>query len=256
VDPDFVIHVESHVVSPPTEWEPHTHPAHELLWVRHGTLTARVADQLVTVSEGFGLWIPAGVPHSGRLTARIDLFDAFVAAHRTPAGFASPTVVAMTPLLESLLEHLASPDLPPDARARAEGVVFDVLAPSEHRFALRLPEDSRIAVIAEAILADPADERTLEAWARELRVSPRTITRAFRSTTGLSFARWRQAVRVHRSLTLLADGVPVHEVSAQLGYLHPSTFIDAFRRVMGGTPGAFSPAVVAPSAAAPPARMS
>jgi AraC-like DNA-binding protein len=111
-------------------------------------------------------------------------------------------------------------------------------------------------VIAEAILADPADERTLEAWARELRVSPRTITRAFRSTTGLSFARWRQAVRVHRSLTLLADGVPVHEVSAQLGYLHPSTFIDAFRRVMGGTPGAFSPAVVAPSAAAPPARMS
>lgn len=241
LDPEFVIHVESHVVSPPTEWDPHTHPAHELLWVRHGTLTSRVGDQLVTISEGFGLWIPAGVLHSGRLTAHVDLFDAFFSPRRTPPGLDSPTVVSMTALLESLLEHLAREDLDAGARARAEAVVFDTLAPSEHRLDLLLPRDPRIGVIAEAVLEDPADGRSLEAWARELGVSPRTITRTFRATTGLSFARWRQAVRVHRALALLADGTAVQDVSAQLGYLHPSTFIDAFRRVMGSTPGAFSP---------------
>ena len=52
----------------------------------------------------------------------------------------------MTPLLESLLAHLARTDLDAAARARAESVVFDVLQPSERQFALaaaRRPADRR-----------------------------------------------------------------------------------------------------------------
>lgn len=58
----FTIVAESHVVGTATEWEPHVHPAHELVWVRHGTLTARAGGQVFTVSEGFGLWVPAPSP--------------------------------------------------------------------------------------------------------------------------------------------------------------------------------------------------
>ncbi len=39
---------------------------------------------------------------------------------------------------------------------------------------------------------------------------------------------------------MLAEGLEVHAVSDQLGYGHPSTFIAAFRRVMGTTPGAYA----------------
>ena len=39
-----------------------------------------------------------------------------------------------------------------------------------------------------ALLADPSDERGLQEWAAELELSERTITRAFRGATGLSFA--------------------------------------------------------------------
>ncbi|WP_366513441.1 AraC family transcriptional regulator [Herbiconiux sp.] len=105
---------------------------------------------------------------------------------------------------------------------------------------MQLPGDPRIDAIAEALLADPGDDRDLEAWAGELRISERTITRAFRSSTGLSFAHWRQALRIHRGLAMLAEGLEVHAVSDQLGYGHPSTFIAAFRRVMGTTPGAYA----------------
>ncbi len=223
----------------PTEWSPHAHPLHELVWVRGGTLTSRVEDRVFTVSEGHGLWMPAGVVHGGRATAGAEFHDAFFAPDRTPFAFTEPKAIAMTPLLESLLTHLSRTDLDEAARARAEAVVFDVLEPSERQFALQLPGDPRIDVIAEALLDDPADCRSLEEWARQLGVSDRTITRAFRHTTGLSFAQWRQMLRVHRALMLLSEGFDVMTVSEALGYAQPSSFIAAFRRVMGTTPGAF-----------------
>ena len=235
-----VIRAESEVPRVPLEWESHAHALHELVWVRGGTMTTRVGGRVFTVSDGSGLWLPAGAEHAGRLTAGVEFFDAFFAPERTPVAFDGPTVIAMSPLLESLLTHLARTDLDAAARARAEAVVFDVLAPAEQPLALRVPGDSRIDAIAEALLADPADDRGLEEWARELGLSERTIARAFRQTTGLSFVQWRQALRVHHALALLAEGWDVQQTSERLGYAQPSTFIAAFRRVMGTTPGAYA----------------
>ncbi|MFJ2784735.1 MULTISPECIES: helix-turn-helix domain-containing protein [unclassified Streptomyces] len=241
-DPAAAILARSRIVPAPTEWSPHTHTLHELVWVRGGTLTSRVGDRVHTVVEGYGLWMPAGMVHEGRATASARLFDAFFAPDRTPIAFTRPMAITMTPLLESLLTHLSSADIDVEARARAESVVFDVIRPSERQFALRLPGDPRIDAIAEALLDDPSDGRSLEEWARLLGTSDRTITRAFRQATGLPFAQWRQMLRVHRALVLLAEGIDVTTVSEVLGYAQPSTFIVAFRRVMGITPGAFSDA--------------
>lgn len=237
---DSAIRAESEAPATPLEWEPHTHALHELVWVRGGTMTTRVGDRLFTVSEGAGLWLPAGHEHGGRVTAGVEFFDAFFAPERTPVSFDVPTVIAMTPLLEALLTHLARADLGGDERARAEAVVFDVLTPAAEPLALRVPGDARIDAVAEALLADPADPRGLEDWARESGRSGRTIARAFRQTTGLSFAQWRQTLRVHHALALLAEGRDVQAVSERLGYAQPSTFIAAFRAVMGTTPGAYA----------------
>ena len=235
----FVIFAESHVTGVPTEWEPHAHPMHELVWVRNGTLTARVGGRVFTVSQGSGLWLPAGELHAGRLTAKAELYDAFFAPEHTPAGFTRPMPIAMTPVLESLLIHLGRRDLEAGARARAEAVVLDVLEPSPQQLCLPLPGDPRIDAIAESLLADPADRRSLEEWARDRGSSVRTLARAFRTSTGLSFAQWRQTLCIHHALSLLAEGREVREASEVLGYAPPSPFIDAVRRVMGTTPGAY-----------------
>lgn len=235
----FAISAGFRIPRVPTEWEPHAHPLHELVWVRGGTLTSHVGDRIFTVFEGNGLWMPAGVVHGGRATAGAEFHDALFAPDRTPFAFAEPKAIEMTPLLESLLAHLSRTDLDAPARARAESVVFDVIRPSARQFALQLPGDPRIDAIAEALLDDPADGRSLEEWARLLGASERTITRAFRQATGLSFAQWRQMLRAHRALMLLSEGFDVMTVSETLGYAQPSSFIVAFRRVMGTTPGAF-----------------
>ncbi|GAA3659782.1 helix-turn-helix domain-containing protein [Microbacterium marinilacus] len=235
----FVIFAESDVTSVPLEWEPHAHPMHELVWVRGGTLTARVDDRIFTVPEGRGLWHPAGTVHAGRLTAGVELHDAFFAPERTPFTSADSAVIEMTPVLESLLGHLARRDLDDDARARAEAVVFDVLRPADASLALPMPADDRIDAIVAELLDDPADSRSLEEWSHVVGISGRTVARAFREATGLSFAQWRQSLRIHRAVSLLSEGWEVQDVAAQVGYRQPSTFIDAFRRVMGTTPGAF-----------------
>lgn len=236
----FVILSETHTIEVSTEWEPHSHLAHELLWTQDGTLTAQIEGQIFTVSEDHGLWIPTGALHGGRLTAHVKLFSAFFSPERTTTPFSTPTVIDMKPLLKSLLVHLSSRELSQEARARAEAVVFDVLKPSAHQLALRLPDDPRIHGIANRLLANPADNRSLERWAIDAGISSRTITRVFREATGLSFAQWRQAVKIHRALELLTNGEGVQDISEMLGYAQPSTFIDAFRRTMGSTPGTFA----------------
>lgn len=234
-----VIVAQAHAPSMPLEWEPHSHTMHELVWVRGGTLVSRVQDRIFTLSPGQGLWMPAGLSHAGRLTAGVSFYCAYFAPEHTPVAFEAPTAIEMTPVLESLLTHLTRTDLDAEARARAEAVVFDVLQPSQHQPALQLPGDPRIDAIAAALLEDPGDERSLEDWAHQLGTSDRTITRAFRQATGLSFAQWRQALRVHEALALLSEGTEVGAVAQILGYAQASTFIAAFRRVMGTTPGAY-----------------
>lgn len=236
---DSIIQAGSEVFFTPVEWEPHAHDLHELVWARNGTVTALAAGQLFTVPEGWGLWLPAGVVHRGRLTRGVELSSAFFAPDLAPTAIVGPVEVVMTPVLDSLLIHLARPDLDPAARARAEAVVFDVLEPAPAQFSTRMPDDRRISEIVTALTGDPADERGLDDWATALGVSERTITRAFREATGLSFAQWRRTVRVHRALSLLAEGWDVQSTSLELGYAQPSTFIAAFRRVLGTTPGVF-----------------
>lgn len=227
---------------PPTTWEPHSHTAHELVWVHDGTMISLVrtgsGDRIFTVPAGHGIWIPATLVHAGTLTSGVTLYGTLFAPASTPAGFGGgPAVVMMTPVLESLLTHLGRTDLTADARARAESVVFDVLEPPTTPLELPMPGDPRIDGVARALLDNPADNRGMEAWAREAGVSARTVERAFRESTGLSFGRWRQTLRIQHSLTLLGAGHGVAETATLLGYAQTSTFIAAFRRVMGTTPG-------------------
>ena len=56
------------------------------------------------------------------------------------------------------------------------------------------PSDERARDVAEALLADPADPRTLHDWGHAVGASSRTLARAFLSDTGLSFGRWRTLV--------------------------------------------------------------
>lgn len=236
----FTVLVEGTPVADPLEFEPHSHPLHELVWVRDGTMTVSTQQRVYTVPVGHGLWVPAGTVHSGRTTGGAVLFNALVQPERAPGVPDEVVAVLLTPLLTALLHHLQDADLPGEARSRAEAVLFDVLVPASGRLELLLPEAACLAPVVDALLAEPTDSRSLAEWAQTVGVSERTITRHFVAQTGLSFLQWRQVLRVHHALGLLSQGMAVRTVSERLGYTQPSTFIASFKRVMGTTPGAYA----------------
>ncbi|KIH99842.1 AraC family transcriptional regulator [Streptomonospora alba] len=239
IDVPFVVASRTELIRSETYWEEHSHPTHELLWNQRGVSSARIGGRVWMLTPVVGLWIPAGVRHSGWTPAGTRHRAAQFAVDSVPAISDRPVTVELTPLLQLLLDRLESDRLAPAARSRTEAVVLDVLAPARHRLSLQMPESPLLAPICAAVRDDPADATTLVAWAARLRVSPRTITRTFQSETGLGFSQWLATARMQHAVAMLARGDSLDEVALCVGYHSASSFGAAFRRVTGTSPGRF-----------------
>ncbi|MEU9337265.1 helix-turn-helix transcriptional regulator [Streptomyces sp. NPDC048290] len=223
------------------EWfVPHSHPHHQLAWARHGVLGVAVGDAHWVLPPTRALWLPAGVVHRTGATREATLCSLYFAPDRCRLDWPDPTPVAVDGLLAHLIAHLGRETLPDDQRLRAEGVVQDLLRPLPSTpIDVPHPTDDRVRAVADALLSDPADARSLDAHARAVGVSRRTLTRLFALDTGMSFDRWRTHVRLRAALPLLAEGQPVSRVARTVGYATPSAFLAAFRRTVGTSPGRY-----------------
>ncbi|GMA23974.1 hypothetical protein GCM10025864_17330 [Luteimicrobium album] len=159
----------------------------------------------------------------------------------SPLGWEVPTVVDATGLTGPLLEYVvALGSTAHDRRSHALTVLWDLLLPVPvAAIPSILPDDAQTRAVALAIRANPADGRSLARWGRDVGSSARTLSRRFRSETGVSFESWRTFERLNAALPLLADGLPVSRVAREVGYLTSSAFIAAFRRELGTTPAAY-----------------
>ncbi|MBA0050860.1 AraC family transcriptional regulator [Streptomyces sp. AJS327] len=232
---------------------PHSHPQHQLAWARHGVLSVAVDDAYWVLPRTRALWLPAGVVHRTGASHRAVLRSLYFEPDRCDQDWAEPTPVGVDGLLAHLIDYLSREDLADDARMRGEAVVLDLLRPLPATpIDVPDPADDRVRAVADALLADPADPRGLEAHARAVGVSRRTLTRAFVHDTGMSFDRWRTHVRLRAALPLLIEGQPVSLVAHTVGYATPSAFLAAFRRTVGTSPGRYLNSAPSPEASAVP----
>ncbi|MFD7368852.1 helix-turn-helix domain-containing protein [Nocardiopsis alba] len=239
IDVPFVALGSDEVIDRDTYWEEHSHPTHELLWNLRGASSATVGSRVWSITPSIGLWIPAGVPHSGWTPAGTWHHAVQFSVREVAPLSERPVSVEITPLLRLLLGRLAEGELSAESRARTEAMVLDLLAPAQGELLLDYPESPLLRPIVETLREDPADTTTLAVWAARLGVSARTITRAFHEATGLGFSRWTAAARVQHAITMLARGDGIDEVAERVGYRSASSFSTAFRRVTGMSPGRF-----------------
>jgi AraC-like DNA-binding protein/quercetin dioxygenase-like cupin family protein len=219
----------------------HIHAQHELCWARIGTYRMEVLRRVWHLSPASALWVPAGVPHSFVADDELVLLDTKYAASMCPIRWDQPRLLRMTGLMASLLEHLADPTLAPGDRVHAEVVLYDVLLRTESPTQpLAVPRDPRAKVVADALLAEPGDDRSLEDWADLASSSARTLGRLFREEVSLSFSGWRHQVRMNAAVAFLDAGEAVKVVSRRVGYRDTGSFISAFERSFGFTPGCWS----------------
>ncbi|HEY6960899.1 MAG TPA: helix-turn-helix transcriptional regulator [Gaiellaceae bacterium] len=223
-----------------TRFEWHAHDKHQLAWAPEGVLVVSTQDASFVLPPSRALWIPTGTLHETGASGTAVLRSVYLRARGCPIDWPTPTPVAVSPLLGELIHHLDDAALAGDERARAEALLFDLLAPLRSAtIDVRLPSDPRARDVADALLADPSDGRTLQQWGRAVGASSRTLARAFLTDTGLSFGRWRTLIRLQASLPHLAQEMPVTAVAGLVGYRTTSAYVAAFRAQTGVTPGRY-----------------
>lgn len=215
----------------------HRHDRGQLIYARSGIMTVRTPQGAWVVPPQRAVWVPARTEHEVACGSAVSMRTLLIAADAAAGLPKTCVVVQVPPLLRALILD-AVEGAPSDARrSHIDALILDGIRDGrEAPLHLPQPVDPRLRRITGAITADPADQRTLADWSRDLGASPRTLTRRFAAETGMTFQVWQRQARLHAALVRLAGGEAVTTVALDLGYSSPSAFIHAFRRALGATP--------------------
>ncbi|WP_055601590.1 AraC family transcriptional regulator [Streptomyces aureus] len=226
-------------LAPGGEIDAHRHDDHQIAYAGQGTISVTTDAGSWVAPATRAIWIPAGTVHQHQAHGELDLHLVGLPATENPLGLDKPAVLAVSPLLRELLvEYTRDPGNDSPARLRLRAVMLDQLkASSEQPLHLPIPTDPLLRELHDLLRADPADNRSLDDFGRQIGASARTLSRRLHDNLGLTYPQWRTQIRLHHALILLAENTPVTTVAHSCGWSSASTFIDVFRRAFSHTPG-------------------
>ncbi len=221
--------------------EPHRHDFGLLLYPAAGVLTTTTERGTWVAPANRATWTPPDFEHQHRAYGDTEVRLLQVPAERCHTLPAEPTVFAVSPLLrEALLVLTGERELREGHRGALQQVVIEELIDSPVQdLYLPRPADDRLRAVTDRLHADPADPSTLAEFGRAVGASERTLSRLFQAELGMSFHQWRSLLRVQHALVRLAEGEPVIDTAARLGWSNPTSFIEAFSALIGQTPGRY-----------------
>lgn len=218
----------------------HSHPYGQVTYAIEGLLRVTVGDSTWIVPPLRAIWIPPHVVHEVVTLEKARLRALFVDAAAAPFAGPDCEVIDVTPLLRELILALAqSDDHSPREAMLAQLILDEVGRSATLPMRVALPRDKRLKTLCERLIAEPASGLTLDQWAAEAGASGRTLARLFERELGMSFGQWRQQMRLAHAAPLIARGMPLAQVAAELGYASQSAFSAMFRKTFGQSPSAF-----------------
>jgi AraC-like DNA-binding protein len=189
------------------------------------------------------VWIPDGVAHTISMSGSVAMRTLYFKPRLVRSLPRQCCVVNVPPLLrELILETCACGSL--NSRIQSQRHLLDILldrlkdlqlAPLQ----LPMPTDVRALRVADLLMADPSRRTPLAKLSRNSGASRRTIERLFADSTGMTFGKWRQQLRLMEAMRLLGSGAKVTHAALEAGYSTPSAFIAAFRKALGSTPSRY-----------------
>jgi AraC-like DNA-binding protein len=223
--------------------EPHSHERAQLIFATSGTMRVLTGRAMWIVPPQRALWMPAGTVHGIEMLQATSMRTLYL---REDAASGMPKecrVLQVSSLVRELIVRATELPLHYD-EAGASGHLIALLVAELHEsqtlgLQLPMPSSPRLITLCRSLLDNPGDRRTLADWARSTHVSERTLARLFPKETGMSFAAWRQQVRVLEAMGRLGAGQPVTQVALDLGYDSVSAFCAMFRKAAGTSPTRF-----------------
>ena len=225
-----------------------SHRRGHLVYAARGVLAVDTGAGTSIIPSHRIAWTPAETTHQHRAHGDTDMRILFL-----PGALATylpdrPAVLTVDDLAREAILTLTGPrSYDPQlrsrhaaAQARLERVLVDELqlAP-EQPLQLPNPQDSRLKALAHELAVNPGCNVRLDDLGRTIGASPRTLSRLLRAEFGMTYHEWRTQIRIHRALVLLAEGHDVTYTAHACGWSNPSSFIDAFTRVLGTSPGRY-----------------
>jgi AraC-like DNA-binding protein len=219
---------------------PHRHARAQLVYSTTGVMTVITDQASFVVPPQRAVWIPAGVEHEVHCRGMVACRTLYVVPDAAPGLPTSCRVIEVSDLLRALIVEATQLPIEYNVDGRDGRVMAlildDIIASQTAPLRVPMPSDKRLISICIAILRDPAQSDSLDEWADIAGMGRRTFTRCFRKETGMSFALWRQNVRLMEALSRLAAGDTVTRVALDVGYSSPSAFAAMFRRAFGIPP--------------------
>lgn len=218
----------------------HFHDRHQLVYARQGIMTVGTADAVWVVPPHRAVWIPALVPHTVTMSGRVAMRTLYL--RRKLAGNLPKDcgVINVSPLLKELILHACRFHKLRKSVQRHQHIIDLILDQLEtvQMVPLRLPSlsDPRAVRVAEELIAGASTGKTLSQLCKVAGASKRTVERLFQHEAGMTFAKWRQQLRLMQAMRLLAEGAKVTHAALEAGYSTPSAFISMFRKSLGTTP--------------------
>jgi AraC-like DNA-binding protein len=221
----------------------HAHGSDQLIYAISGLMEVSSDQSMWLIPPHFALWIPARTYHRIHMPGPVSMRTLYLRTGLTVRLEPRCAVLHVTPLLrELIIETVRVSQL--RVRNRYECALRDLLISQLQRASplptfVTLPREARALAVAQAVLRNPADSKTMAALCAEAGVSVRTTERVFRKEIGIDFESWRRQVRLTKAVELLVSGFSIKEVAYKVGYCQSSAFVEMFRRTFGTTPKAW-----------------
>jgi AraC-like DNA-binding protein len=221
----------------------HRHKRGQLIYAASGVMQVTTCEGIWIVPPQRSLWVPAEMPHEIRMEGHVAIRTLYL-DRATGAPFGDHCrILAITDLIRELILAMVSAYGARDAqrvRVMLPLLLHELHGADEAAIHIPTPSDPRLKKVCGRLLADPSRADTLDHLAQRVGASSRTLARLFESELKMSFARWRQHVRLAHALSRLNAGASIKSVARNAGYASCSAFCVMFHRVMGITPTSYS----------------
>ncbi|HJV82179.1 helix-turn-helix transcriptional regulator [Noviherbaspirillum sp.] len=218
----------------------HSHAWGQVTYALDGVVRVTVGNSTWIVPPMRAIWIPPRSLHEVATLEKAKLRALYVHADASPFKGEECEVLEVSSLLRELILAFAQVHAGEEREALLSSLILDELARSRTQpIRVALPDDKRLKALCELLIADPASPHTLDELAAQVGASGRTLARLFERELGMSFSQWRQQVRLAHAAPLIARGLPLSHVAAELGYASQSAFSAMFKKTFGQSPTTF-----------------
>lgn len=219
----------------------HRHPWAQLSYAIRGVIRVETAVGQFIAPPTRAVWVPPGVEHGVHCTAHTVIRSLYIEANHMPWSHCQ--VLSIDSLLKELIVAFSLFPVEYDeqgSEGRLVAVLLDRLAHAQpSNLMLPWPADSHLIDLCQYLASHPDCRQPLAHFSAQLAMSDKTLSRAFKRETGMSFRQWRQRSRLLAALPLLESGTRITDVALACGYDSLSAFIAAFKALLGSTPGEY-----------------